>query len=615
MKPRRVYTLSTNNKNHQIFRAAFRPPNYICETLNDLKIAIDPKTPAPHVLVIDLLTYNKKFIIDFLSRYIESNPDVLVILLGHESDLELLRQFPRRNIFDLLTSPITLKKAIFLADRLDMIFSLREQIHRQEEERKRIIDKLPLPLIVVSDSLTISCINSPAAQLFSLQKTPKERKDMDIGDLVEKIAPQDRPIFAEALRRAFSAGLTSKIKLEIINKENKSGLVSFSIFPVLQDPGFQKESEVFVVVDYEEMLAREQVDIFQKEKLAVLGELSAEIAHEIRNSLMSISGFVQIMRPEDQKKGKQTILAEVKRLERFLTSIREYSRPAMDVCEIDLKKLIISIMELMTPELKRNGISYRISFHKEPVIITTAPDILKQVIINLIRNACEAMPEGGMLEVATFESRGKIALSISDQGTGIEEPQEKLFVPISRGGKSIGLPISHKLITQLGGSIELISSKHGTTFTLYIPRNYSQFQIQSRKSKMPTTHTESKYHPERRSNQRFEVFLKGSCVIKDRQIGVDVINLSKTGILLKIASETASVGELRSVSFDVSSIHTGDTKRICASITPVHRYRKNGDTFVGCRMEPEKESITHWERYIRELQLYHPTGATWQKIC
>jgi len=100
------------------------------------------------------------------------------------------------------------------------------------------------------------------------------------------------------------------------------------------------------------MFISHEANVFQKEKLAVLGELSAEIAHEIRNSLMSIGGFIQIMDISIQHHGREIIFQGLKRMERFLTYIREYARPSIRFSEVDITKLIPSVLELMGAEFK-----------------------------------------------------------------------------------------------------------------------------------------------------------------------------------------------------------------------------------------------------------------------
>ena len=605
MKPRKVYTLSTNQELHQIIRYAFRPPDYVCEVLSAFKTLLDKDLQPPDVLNIDLTTYPDALIIDFSLKYFETHPDLLVNLIGDRTHLDLLKKLPRNNVFDLLISPITAEQAGFLADRLEVFISLRENLEHLTAEKHRIVSKLPVPVLVLSSNLSFSSLNRPARKLFGIAEDLASR-ELTVDTFIDRIVPKDRESFAEALRRAFSAGLTTAIKVEIKQEGHRSVVVPLKVFPSWTDPVFPEEPEVYIVANFEELFLLDQPDVFQKEKLAILGELSAEIAHEIRNSLMSIGGFLQIMEPENHKEGKKTILAEVKRLERFLTSMREYTRPAVDIKDTDLKKLVVSILELMGPELKKHGISYRFSTQRERETIETSPDILKQVIINLIRNAIHAMPGGGSLEIMTYSAGEEIAISVTDQGTGIREPQESLFVPISRGGKSIGLPVSHKLVKRLGGSISLVSSESGTTFTLRLPRRYphkASGMFQDGAQYQPYDKTEST--TERRSDRRFSVSLRASCRVRNTRVEAHVLNLSKTGLLIKMASESSEASEPERIEFDVHSLHTGDVNRMSARVIPVRREKKDGETFIGCRIEPDEQVSRFWNRYIRELHLYH----------
>jgi len=559
VEPRRVYTLSTNQKVHQIVRAVFRPPNYMCELLKDFKTLLQENLPGPHLLIIDLTTYPKKPTIEQTIQYIKAHPNTLLNFISHEADFDLLKNIPKENIFDVLTSPLNLKQAMYLVNRIDMVFSLKEKITHEKKKKNSIIRNLPIPLIVLSSDLTITYMNESARRIFDIEK--------DVND--------DIP-----------------------------ALIALRIFPSSDDTTSHDTLKVFIAANYEEMFVLDETEVLQKEKLAVLGELSAEIAHEIRNSLMSIGGFVQIMEPEDQKQGKETILSEIKRLERFLTSIREYARPTVSICDVNIGEVINSLLHLMGPELKKHGISYQFSPGEGQVALRTSPDMLKQVVINLIRNACEAMPEGGTLEISIFETEEEIGISISDQGSGIEEPQETLFTPISRGGKSIGLPISHKLAQKLGGSISYTTSVSGTTFTLLLPKQIPEPRKLATE-RATTAHSHQLQHrPERRSARRFQVSLRADCIAKTRKIQADIVDLSATGLLLKIVGDIREPESLSGIEFEVPSIHTGKTTRISAQVIPVRKDKKNGELLIGCRIEPEERTLPHWNKYIRELVIY-----------
>jgi len=605
VEPRRVYTLSTNQKVHQIVRAVFRPPNYMCELLKDFKTLLQENLPGPHLLIIDLTTYPKKPTIEQTIQYIKAHPNTLLNFISHEADFDLLKNIPKENIFDVLTSPLNLKQAMYLVNRIDMVFSLKEKITHEKKKKNSIIRNLPIPLIVLSSDLTITYMNESARRIFDIEKDVKT-DEIPITVLINNILPRDRKIFAEALRRAFSAGLASSIRVELMRNDDTPALIALRIFPSSDDTMSHDTLEVFIAANYEEMFVLDETEVLQKEKLAVLGELSAEIAHEIRNSLMSIGGFVQIMEPEDQKQGKETILSEIKRLERFLTSIREYARPTVSICDVNIGEVINSLLHLMGPELKKHGISYQFSPGEGQVALRTSPDMLKQVVINLIRNACEAMPEGGTLEISIFETEEEIGISISDQGSGIEEPQETLFTPISRGGKSIGLPISHKLAQKLGGSISYTTSVSGTTFTLLLPKQIPEPRKLATE-RATTAHSHQLQHrPERRSARRFQVSLRADCIAKTRKIQADIVDLSATGLLLKIVGDIREPESLSGIEFEVPSIHTGKTTRISAQVIPVRKDKKNGELLIGCRIEPEERTLPHWNKYIRELHLYNP---------
>ncbi len=604
MRPRRVYIVSASQKIHQIMRAAFQPPGYVCELLTDFKTLAEEGLQSPDVIVIDLTDFRREQIIDSSRNYLKKQAGTLAVFINNGPDHDLLKTIPEKNMFDLLISPVSLDQAIALVNRVNMIFSLRERIKTELQEKNSIIKNLPLPILIISEDLTVTFANRASKKVFGIPETTNT-SEIPIERIVESISRDDRKEFAEALRRAFCAGLKSALKVELELNGASSGILPLKIFPVTDDVDLQEKTKVFIVADYGEIFTADEAEILQKEKLVVLGQLSAEIAHEIRNSLMSIGGFVQIMGARNQEEGKKMILVEVKRLERFLSSIREYARPALDVCDVDVLELLESVLELMGPELKKHGISHFVSANSKVSRIQTIPDMLRQVIINLIKNSIEAMPEGGVLDIAVSETGDKIIISISDQGSGIEEPQENLFTPLSEGGKSIGLPVSSKLIKDLGGSIGFKSSLSGTTFTLELPRRCPShgYRPISRSARCRTAPTDPQ--SDRRCDRRFFVSIPASCIARDTKINARIVNLSKNGILLSISRMVQKIENLSAVEFDVPSVHSSEVNRIKARITPVRKQKKNGTLFLGCRIEPEESTHSHWNKFIRELHLYN----------
>jgi two-component system sensor histidine kinase HydH len=248
---------------------------------------------------------------------------------------------------------------------------------------------------------------------------------------------------------------------------------------------------------YEESLLRldeshrklkEQTDIlFQTEeqlrradRLTALGELSAGMAHEIRNPLGAIKGAVEILNddygPEDAKyEFLQILMKETDRLNNIVQEFLGFARPKLpEFQNADLNEAIESVLILTAQEAKKAGV--KVHKRLDPLIGKRSLDdgLLRQALLNLVLNAIQAMTGGGVLTIESFLRKNAVEITISDTGGGInEENRKKLFSPFfttKKTGTGLGLAITYRIIENHRGTIDVASEpEHGTTFTVKIP--------------------------------------------------------------------------------------------------------------------------------------------------
>lgn len=226
-------------------------------------------------------------------------------------------------------------------------------------------------------------------------------------------------------------------------------------------------------------LLESQERLVHSERFAAVGEAAAYVSHEIKNPLMVIGGLAhQVERRLEGDQATQEklkiIQKEVRRLESFLGDLRDFTRPALPMKQkIDLNQVVREVEELMAEAARERDIS--LGENLEPVPFLEAdPNQLKQVLVNLIKNALEATEEHDRIILATGFQDGQAWFSVRDTGKGMPpEVLENIFHPFfttKDKGTGLGLAVIHKIISDHQGTIKVESAPdQGTTFLIRLP--------------------------------------------------------------------------------------------------------------------------------------------------
>jgi PAS domain S-box-containing protein len=213
----------------------------------------------------------------------------------------------------------------------------------------------------------------------------------------------------------------------------------------------------------------------QKEKLETLGAIAAEVAHEIRNPLVSIGGFARRLRQKFPDLTEcEIILRESERLERILSRIGDYLKPVeVRFQECSINTIVGDCKDLLAIELERRKVVCQLDLDPELSQVRADPNILKQVFINLIRKGAEFMARGGNLVIKTWETEQDILTEFGNQAPGLQVKRpEQLFMPFADEGESIGLPLSYRLLKDMGGLLSFSQATDYIVFTVTLPKNF-----------------------------------------------------------------------------------------------------------------------------------------------
>jgi two-component system, NtrC family, sensor kinase len=234
------------------------------------------------------------------------------------------------------------------------------------------------------------------------------------------------------------------------------------------------------LADFAQELERSQAQLIQAEKLAATGRLAASLSHEINNPLQAIHNCLHLVIDRslsDEKKKYYLGLAqnEVERLMTLVQRTLEFYRPSKGhAAPTNVTRLIETVLALSNKRLEHGRIQVHTELQRDLPPLLGVPDQLTQVLLNLIINAAEAMPEGGQLMITTAALEDWLTIAIQDTGPGLS-PDEvaRIFEPFyttKANGTGLGLAVSYGIIQQHGGRIEVNSLPGlGTTFTVRLP--------------------------------------------------------------------------------------------------------------------------------------------------
>jgi PAS domain S-box-containing protein len=257
----------------------------------------------------------------------------------------------------------------------------------------------------------------------------------------------------------------------------------------LRDPQGRPMGRSAILRDITERKRLEEEKL-RAERLAVIGAMSAKLTHEIRNPLSSIILNIDLVGDEIETLAKdkagasdearsllKSLDSEVRRIQRVTEDYLQFARlPRARRETVSLNDVLNQGLSFMQSLFAATGVTVRTEFNESLPAIQADESQLWQAILNLVRNALEAMPEGGTLTLSTLRTPTGVVLKLSDTGRGMsEEERQQIFKPFfstKAGGTGLGLPLTQQIVAEHGGSIRCESAQDkGTTFIIEFPQS------------------------------------------------------------------------------------------------------------------------------------------------
>lgn len=356
-----------------------------------------------------------------------------------------------------------------LLKTLDELRTSRREILAERDFKESILESITSAIVTISPDGALTSINDTGVRF--------------LGNREQVLGSAYRHVFAEwgdvpeRIEHALSQGGgygRQPLKLD------RAGDVSYydvGVFPT----GRSGEHGVTITMRNETEREKLREEMMRLDRLASLGKLSAGIAHEIRNPLTGISLLLDDLhdnaaRGTEDREMIRKAVEEIDRVERLINALLNYSSPArVEFRESDLNQVVTDTVLLMRRPAFKSGVSIELtcgaisSFRFDP-------EKIKQALLNIIRNALEAMQSGGSITIVTLVSQENAVIKISDTGPGISEHELPLifepFFTRKGAGTGLGLSITQRIIEEHHGRIHVESIQgKGTDFTIELPHN------------------------------------------------------------------------------------------------------------------------------------------------
>ncbi len=356
----------------------------------------------------------------------------------------------------------------------DLVSKLKEKereleiLKKNAEERasaieiydENILQSVPSGVVSFNQDLYITKINSAAENILDLKQYSVIRK-------------KHSEIFNRPISEFIENRKTvERAEVSYVTHAGKRIWLGLTISP-LKDSLNNIIGTILVFTDLTELKAfQSQMEL--RERLSTLGEMSAGIAHELRNPMAVISGYTKILSKKVDSAlmpAVEAISGEVAVMDRIISDFLSFAKPTELIpSNIDLKALIGSCINA----LKDAAGKIHISLNAVILPVIKGDEVLlRQSFTNLLQNAIESMPDGGDLNIDIY-SDDYLNITVSDTGHGIPENiKDKIFLPFfttKERGTGLGLSIVHKIVVSHGGTIQIDSGEKGTTFTIKLPK-------------------------------------------------------------------------------------------------------------------------------------------------
>lgn len=393
---------------------------------------------------------------------------IIAINFGLIEILFLDESFKKESI-DLV---IAVSIAWFIGRQYDKMKFYMKRTRESEDNYKQLIETLPESILIHNQN-RILYVNKAGENMLGAQ-----RKSEILGRSIHTfIYSKDyQELATRRLKQLLEKSiLSSNVEQKLLRLDGKIIFVEVSSRVIIFEG---KEAVLSTVKDVTDKRQEAEILLQKSEKLALIGQMAAGIAHEIRNPLTSIKGFIQLFKSKykSDEEHFNLVLSELERINLIVGEFLVLAKPtAREFKERQITSLLKDVVMLINAQAIMNNIQIFLECESDIPHVICEENQLKQVFVNILKNAIEAMPNGGIIDVKIKKKeKSRVSIYFIDQGLGIQEDRlltlGEPFYTTKEKGTGLGLMVSYKIVESHDGELK-ISSKvnRGTTVEVILP--------------------------------------------------------------------------------------------------------------------------------------------------
>jgi signal transduction histidine kinase len=346
----------------------------------------------------------------------------------------------------------------------------REELDALKGNFGQIVKSLEEKIIFLNPERRIVLMSPSVAQLLATSV------EASLGRRLSEVLGEDHPLIGLV---ETSFGVKQTVKKTDLQLSGQQSKVTARVHYLEED---HQPMGGLVIFEDPETVAKLENQFEYAKKLSALSKLTSGVAHEVKNPLNAIVIHLELLKSqvvaqqaEDAARSLDVITQEIKRLDRVVRNFLNFNRPVeVKLQQEDIRPVLEEVVTLAQSEARQRNVQISMHSDENLPMIQLDPDLMKQCLLNIVLNGCQAMPKGGALNISTAALNGSLELRVQDEGVGIPpENREKVFnlyYTTKENGSGIGLATVFKVVQLHNGEIEVDSEVgKGTTFILKFP--------------------------------------------------------------------------------------------------------------------------------------------------